>query len=342
MAAKLSTIKLGIFIFFGVAIFVIAIFLLGGKSSIFSDTFYVKAFFTDIQGLRSGATVRLSGIDVGSVKSVDLIGDGKVLVVLTLEEDIHHYITTTTTATIQTEGLVGNKVVVLQIGREEGKVVKEWGVIPTKDPVGFSEIVTETQGIMEYTKNMTRDLAEIVSRVNRGEGSIGKLLVDEDLYQSASQLTVQAEQSLSAITGRLEEVSEIFKTLGYGVDTMLGNVNTVVTQIDTILTGVQQGKGILGAVLVEGSSYDSLFKSTIRNVQTTAAEARLAASRLAENMEALKHNWLFKSYFEQRGYWDKAAYEDVMDDKLEELNEKIKILDERIETLKGMKSSKLE
>jgi phospholipid/cholesterol/gamma-HCH transport system substrate-binding protein len=53
-------------------------------------------------------------------------------------------------------------------------------------------------------------------------------------------------------------------------------------------------------------------------------------------MEALKHNWLFKSYFEERGYWDKAEYEDELDAKLGDLNEKIKMLDERIETLKEL------
>ena len=57
-------------------------------------------------------------------------------------------------------------------------------------------------------------------------------------------------------------------------------------------------------------------------------------------MEALKHNWLFKSYFEERGYWDKAEYQDQIDEKLKELNEKIKIIDERIKTLKVLESKK--
>lgn len=339
---KLSTIKLGVFITMGVLILVIAIFLLGGKDSIFTGSFYVKAFFNDVQGLRTGSTVRLSGTDVGSVNNVDLTNDGRVRVVLSLSEDIRSYVTTSTIATIQTEGLVGNKVVVLQLGREAGEKIEEWGVLKAKDPVGFSEIVAETQGIMEYTKQMTRDLSEIVSRVNRGEGSIGKLLVDEELYNSATSLTLKAEKSLSSITSRMDDVAELFKSLGLGVDTVLNNVNSVVIQIDTVVGGIRKGKGILGAVLVEGSAYDSLFKSTIRDVQTTAEAARLAASRLAENMEALKHNWLFKSYFEERGYWDKTEYETEVDSKIQELNEKIKMLDERIETLRSIKTGNSE
>ena len=64
----------------------------------------------------------------------------------------------------------------------------------------------------------------------------------------------------------------------------------------------------------------------------------LSASRLAENMEALKHNWLFKSYFENRGYWDKIAYEDEVNSKIKELNDKIKLLDDRINTIKKLEN----
>jgi phospholipid/cholesterol/gamma-HCH transport system substrate-binding protein len=325
----------------GVIIFVLAIFLLGGKDSLFKGTFNVGAYFNDIQGLRSGATVRLSGIDVGSVDNVNLINEntGRVEVSLKLRNDIKGYITSTTVATIETEGLVGNKVVVLRLGEAPGEAITDNGIIESKDPVGFAAIISETQGIMEQMKNMTQDLAEITSRVNRGEGSIGKLLVDEELYNDATRLTKRADQSLVKITDQLEEVTDLFRALGNGVDTVLNDINSVVTNIDTILLGIQQGKGVLGAVLVDGSGYDSLFRQTIRNVEMTTSDARLAASRLAENMEALKHNWLFKSYFENRGYWDKAKYEDEIDDRMRELDQKIKLLDERIETLKNLRNT---
>jgi len=78
----------------------------------------------------------------------------------------------------------------------------------------------------------------------------------------------------------------------------------------------------------------------MHNIEVTAQEAKLAASRLAENMEALKHNWLFKSYFEERGYWDKATYENEIDKRLKLLDAKIKMLDNRIQTLKSLESKK--
>jgi phospholipid/cholesterol/gamma-HCH transport system substrate-binding protein len=338
MAKKTSTVKIGIFIFLGIVILVIGIFLVGDKDALFSSTFKVRAFFNDIQGLRSGATVRLSGIDVGSVESVKIVSDttGRVEVIMSIREDVKQFIRTDTRASIETEGLVGNKVVVLQIGSSLTDRVREGGTIQSKEPIGFAQVIEETQGIMAYTKEITKDLSEIVARVNRGEGSIGKLLVDEQLYKDAASLTKRADSSLQQITLEINEMTELFDKLGKGVETVVGNINAVVTDLDTIIGGVKQGKGMLGSMLVEGSEFDSVFVNAVRNIEKTTYDARLAASRLAENMEALKHNWLFKSYFEERGYWDKAEYEDEIESKMNELNEKIKMLDERIETLRAL------
>ena len=340
MANKTSTIKIGIFISIGIAILIIAIFLLGEKNAMFKSTFDVKAYFKDIQGLRSGATVRLSGIDVGSVKKIQIMSDttGRVEVTMSLVKDIQRFIKTDTKATIETEGLVGSKVVVLIISNTGAEEVGEGGVIKTQEPLGFSAILAETKGIMEYTKDMTQNLAEIIARVNRGEGSIGKLLKDEELYNDAKALTKRADLSLQSITSQATGLVGLFNELGDGVKEVVGNVDSAVSRIDYILTGVQQGKGVLGQMLISGTKFDTTFSATLSNIEKTSADARLSASRLAENMEALKHNWLFKSYFENRGYWDKSAYEDEINSKINELNDKIKLLDDKISTLKKLET----
>lgn len=342
MANKTSNIRIGLFIIVGLTILVVTIFLLGEKSELFRSTFDVKAYFKDIQGLRSGSIVRLSGIDVGSVKRIQIVSDttGRVEVTMKLISNIHRFIKTDTKASIETEGLVGNKVVVLKVGSSGADEVPNGGIIKAEEPLGFSAILVETQGIMQYTKEMTKNLAEIVGRVNRGEGSIGKLLKDEQLYNDAKQLTVSADQSLKNITEKVAGVTDLFAELGQGVKLVVGNVDSAVVRIDNILANIQKGKGLAGQMLVDGSKLDSSFTNTLVNVQKTSEDARLAASRLAENMEALKHNWLFKSYFENRGYWDKASYEDDLNSKIKELNEKIKALDDRILTIKKLENPK--
>ena len=339
MFKKMSAIRLGAFIFLGIVLLVVAIFLVGQKNALFSSTFNVKAYFKDVQGLRSGATVRLSGIDVGNVKSVLIVNDttGRVEVSMNLQTDIQRFIRTDTKATIETEGLVGNKVVVLKIGSSAAEPVSDGGYIQSEEPLGFSAIIAQTEGVIQYTKVMTKDLSEIVGKVNRGEGSIGKLLNDETLYNNASNLTKQADQSLKNITDELGRIIGVFDTLGIGVGSVVKNVNSVVSNVDTIIVNVNRGRGVLGSLIVSGK-YDTTVSSILSNIQMTSEDAKISASRLAENMEALKHNWLLKSYFENRGYWDKAEYEDNINSKLQDLDKKIKTLNEQIETLKKLKS----
>lgn len=337
---NMSSVRLGLFVFIGVVILIITVFLIGQKSSLFSSTFKVRAYFKDVQGLRSGTTVRLSGIDVGTVESVEIVNDstGRVEVDMNLQTDIKRFIRTNTVATIETEGLVGNRVVVLKIGTSAGEPVKNGGFIKSEEPLGFSAIIAQTEGIMQYTKNMTKDLAQIIHRVNEGQGSIGKLLNNEDLYNNATSLTKQADVSLKNITGELNRITGLFDTLGIGVKNTVNKVNMIVGNVDTMIANVNKGKGVLGALLVSGK-YDTTISRTLVNIQRTSQDARLAASRLAENMEALKHNWLFKGYFENRGYWDKAKYEDKIDAQMKALDQKIKILNDRIQTLKKLQGT---
>ena len=338
MSKNAAPVRLGIFIFLGFLLFAIGIFMIGKRGAIFGSSFKVKANFSNVQGLRNGALVRLNGIDVGSVASIKIVPDttGRVEVTMNLSEDIKRFIRTDTKATIETEGLVGNKVVVLEPGSSSTDMVSDGGYIQTKEQPSFSALLDETQGVVQYTKEMTKSLAEITEKVNNGEGSIGKLLNDNKLYNNAADLTLQATASLKGITKELEKVTGLFDKLGVGVEKVVNNVNSTTGKLDSIMAGVQQGKGILGQVLVNGSKYDSIFAITMQNINTTSEAARLAASRMAENMEALKHNWLFKGYFENRGYWDKAEYEDDINKNLKELDEKMKLINERIDELKKL------
>jgi len=332
--------KLGIFIFLGSVLLVIGIFMLGNKEALFKDTYTVKAYFNNIEGLRNGAPVRLSGIDVGAVKEIRIIGDtvSVLEVSMRLLTEIDRFIRKDTYAEIQTEGLVGNKFVSLNLGSSEGEQVENGGKILSKEPVSFADIIEETQGIMAYTKEMTKDLSEIVQKVNTGDGTMGKLLNDNSLYYAATNLTESADRSLLSITSELNSLTQQFNKLGAGIETVATNVNNVVAGFDTLLLGVSQGKGVIGSLLKEGTAQDSSMTAILTGLREVTEQSRIAASRLAENMEALKHNWLFKSYFEDRGYWDAGEYEQVLDEKTKELNEKIELLDKKIEELKTLEA----
>lgn len=338
MAKGLTGAKLGIFIFLGSVLLIIGIFVLGNKEALFKSTFTVKAFFENVEGLRDGAPVRLSGVDVGAVKSIRIIGKqaSVIEVSMRLLSDVKRFIRKDTEAGIETEGLVGYKFISLYIKESNADHVEDGGTILAKEPVSFADVIEETQGIMSYTKDMTQNLSEIVAKINNGEGTLGKILNDDALYYTATKLTQSAGTSLDSITYDLRSVVAVFKDLGEGLDGTVAKINGAVENVDSVIVNIKEGKGILGSLLAEGSSTDTTMAAIIENIKDITSEAKIAANKLNENMEALKHNWLFKSYFEDRGYWDAPEYEKDIDEKTKELNEKIKLLDEKIETLKSL------
>lgn len=342
MSNNLANAKLGIFIFLGSTLLVILIFLLGNKDQLFTSTFTIKAYFKNTEGLRNGASVRFGGIDIGAVKSIKIIADttGRVEVSMRVKEDVKRFIKKDSRASIETEGLVGNKVVMISMGSPNADEITEGGTILSKEPLSFSDIVYETQGIMAYTKEMTKNLSEIVYKVNQGEGTIGRILNDDELYRAATNLTNTADKNLNSITSDMREVLALFDNLGKGVEDVVANVNKIVGRVDTVLAGVSEGKGLLGSLVSEKGKEGKTLNQILDNLVVVTEDAKTSASRLAENMEALKHNWLFKSYFEERGYWDKEEFENQLDEKILELNDKIKLLDEKIQELKSIEYKK--
>ena len=341
MSNTLANAKLGIFIFLGSVILVIFIFLLGNKDQMFASTFTLKAYFNNTEGLRNGASVRFGGIDVGAVKTIKIVRDTSVTVEVTMrvKDEVKKYIKKDSRASIETEGLVGNKVIMITPGSENADEIKDGGRILSKEPLSFADIIEETQGIMAYTKDMTKNLAEIVYKVNQGDGTIGKIINDNQLYTAATNLTNTADKNLNSIADDMRGVIALFDDLGKGVEDVVANVNNIVTRIDSVLQGVSEGKGLLGSLVSDKGKEGKTLNQILDNIVVVTEEAKTSASRLSENMEALKHNWLFKSYFEERGYWDTEEFENELDSKILELNDKIKLLDEKILELKSIENN---
>jgi phospholipid/cholesterol/gamma-HCH transport system substrate-binding protein len=329
--------RLGIFTFIGTVLLIIGIFVIGSKHLLFREAFELKAYFQTVEGLRIGAPVRLTGIDVGAVKSIEFLADtvSKIIVTMRINSDVQQFIKKDSKASIETEGLVGNKVLIISGGSAQVPHVENGDFISVKMPMSYAEIIEETQGILSYIKEITKEFSTILVKVNEGEGTIGQLINDKRLYRSIDQATQTANITMLGLTQSLEDVTGVVTELGRSVVEVITGVDTVIKRIDNLVVRVNQGEGVLGALISDKSGYDSV-KAIINNLIITSNEARLGAERFAENMEALKHNWLFKGYFEKRGYWERAEYEKELDQKLEEIKTQRKELEKRINELREL------
>ncbi|MFA5804580.1 MAG: MlaD family protein [Melioribacteraceae bacterium] len=337
MLKQLEGARLGIFIFLGTVLLVLSIFLLGSKEKLFTRTSEVKAYFSQIEGLKSGAPVRLSGYDIGSVSSISFAADStaKVEVKMRIDNALKHFIHLDSEAAIETEGLVGKKIVTITAGSADAPEIGDGGVIRSKNPVNISAIMEETESIMGNIKNLTKEFSEIFSKVNKGEGSIGRLVNDDQLYKSAVNVTQSADRSMSIITKRLDEIADIIVKTSASMKSIVGNIDSATIDVRNLVHKVNKGEGVLGSLIGDKKIADSV-RTMLKNLVKTSDDARIATSSLAENMEALKHNWLFKNYFEERGYWSQSEYEKAIDLQLGELKKQQEIVDQKMKELKEL------
>jgi len=334
MLKHLEGAKLGIFIFLGTVLLVVAIFMIGGKDSLFSENIYVKTYFDNVEGLRTGAVVRLNGLGVGSVSDVRLLdmNQYRVEVTMRIKRDVQQFIRLDSEAAIETEGIIGSKIVIVTPGSKENAIIKDGGVIMSQSAVSMNQIIAETQDIMSYMKDLTKEFSEVLVKVNKGEGTIGKLINDDELYFETVNIVQSADTALNIMVDRLERMSGFIIGLGSSVEGIVGNVDSAAIDLRNLISNIEKGEGALGALISDESVYDSI-KTVVRNLTATTYSAKVGTEAFAENMEALKHNWLFKKYFEERGYWSKTEYESKLNAQIEYLEESKKELDLKIQQL---------
>lgn len=340
MNRRSSLIRVGIFVVLGGAAVVVGIFLVGKEEGLFRESFHVSSYFTTIEGLRAGASVRLSGVDVGIVDRIAISPANKVRIDLKLRTMVKSFIKKDSYATIEQEGLVGSKYVSLSAGTAAAEGVADGDVLLSKEPFRLSVILEDAQGMIANTRQATAEFTKILAAVNAGHGTLGKLITDEDVYQAMKRATAQADTSLrrtaeefANIPKFISGVSENLYGVTKNISRLISDVDSTVVNARDMLGKINEGRGTLGALIVERKLYDSLMIIVQKGVAMAEA-ARDGADRFDENMEALRHNWFFKGYFEDRGYWDKAEYEKELDTKMGELRKLEEKINRQTEELK--------
>ncbi len=307
--------RVGLVVFLGLVLFVLALFTLANRTFLFSDRFIVKSQFNQVAGLRAGADVQFQGVSVGAVESVLLPTqtDSKIEVTMAIKETAQHLIHDSTQAQIKTEGLLGQMIVVLvnpslAPGTPPPNPIEEDGTIRGVDPFDLFEITDKALVSVQRFEESARSFELIVQDVRNGEGTLGKLVYDPALYNS--------------MVATADETQRLMTNLGNDAEALVALAGEATQGVQSILRKVDEGEGTLAKMINDPAVYNSLL-STADTLQAISANLRalssnaenlanwgaLGAYRFAELMEAGKHNWLFKRYFEERGYVEKAPFE---------------------------------
>lgn len=300
----------GAFVVGGIVLFSIGLFMIGNRRMLFADNFDLRSEFAEIAGLQLGAKVRVAGMDAGEVREIHVPTGprGKFQVIMRVRSDLHPVIRVDSVASIQNDGLVGNKFVQIEAGTDAAPLVAENGSIRGEEPIDLSDIikkmsdtidnvnetiddvqdqlgqavaaVTDTaqttqllvddvgknvRGIADAGSRITSTLGSIVADMQAGRGTVGKLLKDDSLYKQTRDIAEQAQKTVA-------------------------NLRDATEQAKSALADFRSGNGPV--------------KGLTGSLAETLTYARDAMADLADNTEALKHNFLFRGFFNRRGYFD--------------------------------------
>lgn len=307
-------VKLGAFVVTGMALFLVAVFFIGAENNIFSRTFDVAAVFRNVEGLKEGDNVWLSGVKIGTVTGVEIVSQGKVVVKLSLKNNQHQFITKDATASVGSDGLVGNKLVVIRPGMSQ-EVINEEDTINTLSPTDTQELINIAKDVGENTRSLTSDLKLIAKKVNEGQGVVGELFHDgkiaQDLRLAVANLratgdnTAKLSAELHGLIAELRTGDGLLPTLindtSYAntfsnaltnMEAVSENAGVVAQNLETLSGRLTSDDNAIGVLLT-----DSTFADRLR---TTMVNTEQATEKLDENMEALQHNFLFRRYFRKQ------------------------------------------
>lgn len=309
----------GIFVFAGMIIFATGILVLGGQKKSFMSSLQVVAMFQDIGGLAKGDNVWYSGVKVGTIKSITFTGPHNIAVRMDIEKKSREFIHKDVRAKVSSDGLVGNKIIALAGGTPEVPAVEDGDTIIVETAISTDEIMSTLQVNNKSLVEITGNLKEITKNIRNGQGTLGRLIADDAAYtslegtlatlQKTAANTQRLTEGLADYTARLQNKGTLANDLV--TDTIVfAKLRSTVTQLESVAQGVDsvmlnlkdasaginenlRSSNTPAGVILNDEQTGTSLKHTIGNLETSS-------QKLDENLEALKHNFLFRGYFRRK------------------------------------------
>jgi phospholipid/cholesterol/gamma-HCH transport system substrate-binding protein len=314
-----QTITVGVFVLIGLVVFITGVLFLGGQQKRFVKTVQIKAIFDDVGGLKVGNNVWFSGVKVGTVRRISFYGDSQVEVDMNIEEKSKEYIRKDASATISSDGLIGNKIVMIVGGSTRTEPVEEGDRLAVQAAMSSDQLLATLQENNNNLLRITSDVKTIVGQIKQGKGLAGSVLTNEQLagqfqnmvnsLQETSNNAARASGSLTTFANRLSDRNNVANRL-LSDSAMYRDIRqssarlrqaandvTEVTadakQTTERLKGQLNSRDNLVGLLLNDPTVNKDLRGTLSNLNT-------GTRKLDENMEALQHNFLLRGFFRRR------------------------------------------
>lgn len=208
-------IRLGLFIAGGLALFMLAIFAIGKQKNLFNPVFKLTAMFYNVSGLQVGNNVRFSGINVGTVDKITIINDSTVNVEMLIKKDVKPFIKSDCGVAIGSEGLIGDRLLVITQGSADAPLAKEGQRLESSEPVETDAIMASLEVTAGNAEIISLQLAEIMVKINGGKGTLGRLIQDSTIAENFEQTMMNLKKSSKGLDENMEAAKHNFLLKGY-------------------------------------------------------------------------------------------------------------------------------
>jgi phospholipid/cholesterol/gamma-HCH transport system substrate-binding protein len=305
----------GVFVFIGLAILVVGILTLGGQQKKFVKAIHLKAVFDDIGGLQTGNNIWFSGVKIGTVRKINFYGDSQVEIEMNVEEAVVDFIRKDSKATISSDGLIGNKIIVIYGGTTLAPPVVDGDRLESVMPLDTDKMMETLQVNNENLVEITADLKVLTSKLAVGEGIVGAVMTDSTLAENfrsilnnlntASISSNKMIRELNTFTTKLNTKGNLFNDLV--TDTLLvgeirntmesfkaaaQNSEEMTEELKVITSKMNSGDNAMG-VLLNDKGFAQTLKSTMERTDS-------AAYNLNKGLEALEYTWPFRGGFKKK------------------------------------------
>jgi phospholipid/cholesterol/gamma-HCH transport system substrate-binding protein len=278
-----SDVRVGIFVLIGLALIAVGIFYVTGAGA-FSAKYRLVTYLPEVEGLSLGAPVTLNGVEVGNVTDIRMnpgreqqpVSQSRsVEVVMQVNRKFQDYIRTDSTASLITEGFLGNRQITIKRGYT-GQVLRNGDQVKGIAEKGLQQMVSNGVDLMQNLTAVSQELGDIVQRMGQGQGTLGKLLVDDTAYNRLNDALGRVDRITAAVQQGQGTLGKLVRS-----DELYSRMDSAAGHLDDMLDAVQQQKGSLGKFIYDPSIHDEA-KSLLGNTDALVSGIRAGHGTLGK------------------------------------------------------------
>jgi phospholipid/cholesterol/gamma-HCH transport system substrate-binding protein len=282
---KWSQLKVGITVVVASITLAVLIFLMSDTGGIFTKKVTLKSYYDDANGLRPGAPVRLSGVDIGNVSKIRIVSGHPLTPVEVTMKVITKYrfaLHKDSKTLLSTAGVLGETYINIDSAAAIGPPAEDGDTLPSAGVPGYEEVMRAGQSTLQNMDALLKRADRIIAFVESGQGSIGKLIYDPSLYN-------RVNSTVNEFQGVVKEISEGQGSLGKLIadDDLYNKANATIDKVNKMIDDVNAGNGTVGKLLKDPTLYNNA-NQTVANIKQLTDDVNAgkgAIGKLAKDQE---------------------------------------------------------